>query len=92
VVFKNSTKNLKIVVKKYFKINTSLRVAIIENSGIFRVTVPVTLSILRDDADQDGSFLLIDSTSTGNFHKRYQGEPAAPLLASVIRRVFLVQA
>lgn len=80
------------VVKKYFQINTSRWVAIIENSGIFRMTVPVTLSVLRDDADQDGSFLLIDSASTGNFHKRHQGEPAAPLPASVIRRVFLVQA
>ncbi len=56
--------------------------------GILRLTVPVTLSILRDDADQDGSFLLIDSASTNSFHKKSQGEPAAPLPASVIRRVF----
>ena len=56
--------------------------------GTLIVTVPVTLSVLRDDADQDGSFLLKDAASTGNYHRKSQSEPAAPLPASVIRRVF----
>ena len=89
---KNITKFLKMVVQKYFQINTSRWVAIIENSDIFKVTVPVTLSVLRDDADQDGSFLLIDPAPTGNFYKKSQSEPTASLPASVIRQVFLVQA
>ena len=74
--------------QNFFSPNASGRLANLVNCGRLKETVPVTLSVLMDDADQDGSFLLIDSASTDNFHKKPQGEPAAPLPASVIRRVF----
>ena len=74
--------------QNFFLPNVSDRFVNLVKCGILRLTVPVTLSVLRDDADQDGSFLLIDSASIGNFHKKSQSEPAAPLPASVIRRVF----
>jgi len=54
--------------------------------GILRLTVPVTLSILRDDADQDGAFYFIDNC--GYVQYINGSEPTAPLLASVIRWVF----
>ena len=73
--------------QNFFSPNISGWLVNLVKYGILRETVPVTLSVLRDDADQDGSLLLIDSASNGNFHRRSQGEPAAPLLASVIQRV-----
>ena len=71
-----------------FSPNVSGRLANLINCGRLKETVPVTLSVLRDDADQDGSFLLIDSASTGNFHRKPKSEPDVPLPVSVIRRVF----
>ena len=74
--------------QNFFTSNISCRLTHLIINSILKKTVPVTLSVLRDDADQDGSFLLIDSASTGNFHRKPKSEPDVPLPVSVIRRVF----
>jgi hypothetical protein len=60
--------------------------AFLSGYGTFKSTVPVAPGILWNEADQNGSFYYFDNSEKVLYPKF--SEPAAPLLACVIRRVF----